>query len=126
LSNQIGALETILGAKLFTRKTKSAVTLTHPGKRFLVEAKATLKKATHAELVGRQAARGHAGSIAVGFILSAAFSGMVSSTMSTFRKSYPDVLFHVSRMITFQQFNASSTVHSTLVLPWHHEVIRPV
>ena len=106
LSHQIGALETLLGAKLFTRKTKTAVTLTHPGKRFLVEAQNTLKQAAQAELVGRQAARGHAGSIAVGFILSAGFSGMISSTLIKFRKTHPDVSFQMSRMLTFAQFKA--------------------
>jgi DNA-binding transcriptional LysR family regulator len=35
LSHQIRALETMLGAKLFARRTKSAVALTHSGKRFV-------------------------------------------------------------------------------------------
>ena len=66
LSHQIRALETLLGAKLLTRKTKSAVALTHSGRRFLVEAQNTLKQAAHAEQVGRRAGRGEAGSISVG------------------------------------------------------------
>src|SRR5262249_9009477 len=74
LSAQIQALETMLGAQLFTRKTRS-VALTHVGKRFLEEARATIKLADQAELVGRQAARGETGSIAVGYIFSAACSG---------------------------------------------------
>jgi hypothetical protein len=57
LSAQIQALEAMLGAQLFTRKTRS-VALTHVGKRFLEEARATLKQADQAELAGRQAARG--------------------------------------------------------------------
>jgi DNA-binding transcriptional LysR family regulator len=108
LSHQIRSLETLLGAKLFTRKTKSAVTLTHPGKRFLIEAQNTLKQADHAELVGRQAARGQAGSIAVGFILSAGFSGLMSSTLIKFRKLHTDVSFAMFRMLTFAQFKALS------------------
>ena len=106
LSHQIGSLETLLGAKLFTRKTNSAVSLTHPGKRFLIEAQNTLKQAAQAEMVGRQAGRGEAGSIAVGFILSAGFSGLISSTMVKFRKLHPDVTFQAFRMLTFAQFNA--------------------
>src|SRR5882672_9320947 len=66
LSAQIQALETSLGAQLFARKTRS-VALTHVGKRFLEEARATLKQAEQAELVGRRAARGDLGSIVVGF-----------------------------------------------------------
>ena len=106
LSHQIGALETMLGAKLFTRKTKTAVALTHPGKRFLIEALATLRQAAQAEMVGRQAARGYTGSIAVGFILSAGFSGLISSTLIRFKKTHPDVSFQISRMLTFAQFKA--------------------
>ena len=106
LSHQIGALETMLSAKLLTRKTKSAVSLTNSGKRFLVEAQETLKQAAQAELVGRRAARGEAGSISVGFILSAGFSGLISSTLVKFRKTHPDVSFQMCRMLTFPQFKA--------------------
>lgn len=106
LSHQIGALETLLGARLFTRKTRSAVALTHAGKRFLVEARETLKQAAHAEQVGRRAARGDTGSIVIGYILSAASSGLISSIVSNFRKSHPDVSIQLRRMLTFAQFNA--------------------
>ena len=106
LSHQIGALETLLGAKLFTRKTKSAVALTHSGKRFLIEAQETLKQAAHAELVGRRAGRGDAGSISVGYVFSAGCGGLVSSTLASFRKSHPDVSFQLARMPTFAQFKA--------------------
>ena len=106
LSHQIGALESMLGAKLFFRRTKSAVALTQPGKRFLVEAYATLKQAAQAELIGRRAARGDVGSIAVGHIFSAGFSGMISSTIIDFRKSHPDVTIQLRRKLTFEQFRA--------------------
>ena len=106
LSHQINALEGLLGTKLLTRKTKSAVALTHSGRSFLIEAQETLKAAAHAELIGRRAGRGDAGSIAVGFILSAAASGLVSSTLVNFKKIHPDVSFQISRMLTFAQFKA--------------------
>jgi DNA-binding transcriptional LysR family regulator len=108
LSHQIGALETLLGAKLFTRKTKSAVTLTNTGKHFLVEAQETLKQATRAEQVGRRAGRGEAGSISVGYVFSAGVSGLVGETLSAFRKSHPEVLFQLARMSTFAQFKGLS------------------
>ena len=79
LSHQIGALETMLGAKLLTRKTKSAVALTNAGKRFLIAAREALKQAAYAETVGRHAARGDTGSIAVGYVFSAGCGGLVSS-----------------------------------------------
>lgn len=108
LSHQIGALETMLGAKLFTRKTKSAVSLTEPGKRFLVEAYATLKQAAQAEQIGRRAARGEVGSIAIGYIISIGCSGVVSSSLIDFRRKHPDVSVQLRRLLTFEQFKALS------------------
>jgi DNA-binding transcriptional LysR family regulator len=108
LSHQIGALEAMLGAKLFTRRTKSAVGLTHSGKRFLVEAQETLKQAAHAELVGRRAGRGDAGSISIGYVLSAGFSGLLSTSLARFREKHPDVTFQVARIQTVEQFKALS------------------
>ena len=92
LSAQIQSLEAMLGAQLFTRKTRS-VALTQVGKRFLEEARATLKQADQAELVGRQAARGDIGSIAVGYVLSASCGGLVSQPIIEFKKSHPNVSF---------------------------------
>jgi DNA-binding transcriptional LysR family regulator len=105
LSAQIQALEALLGAQLFTRKTRS-VALTHVGKRFLDEARATLKQAEQAELVGRRAARGDMGSIAVGYVLSAACKGYVASSILEFSKSHPDVSFQLRKMETFPQMKA--------------------
>jgi DNA-binding transcriptional LysR family regulator len=59
LSNQIRALGT----------TKSAVALTQTDRRFLEEARATLRQAEMAELIGKRAARDDVGSIVVGYIL---------------------------------------------------------
>jgi DNA-binding transcriptional LysR family regulator len=105
LSAQIQALEAMLGAQLFTRKTRS-VALTQVGKRFLDEARATLKQADQAELVGRQAARGDIGSIAAGYVLSASCGGLVSRAVIDFRKSHPDVSFHLRKMETIPQMKA--------------------
>jgi DNA-binding transcriptional LysR family regulator len=105
LSAQIQALEAMLGAQLFTRKTRS-VTLTHVGKRFLDEARATIKQADQAELVGRQAARGEIGSIAVGYVLSASCGGLVSAPITEFKKSHPNVSFHLRKMETIPQMKA--------------------
>jgi DNA-binding transcriptional LysR family regulator len=106
LSHQIRALETLLGAKLLTRKTKRAVALTQPGQRFLVEARETLNAADHAERIGRRAARGEVGSIAIGYVFSAGCSGLISSTVINFRKTHPDVSIQLRRMLTFAQFKA--------------------
>ncbi len=78
LSNQIQALERMLGAQLLSRRKKSAVSLTQTGKRFLEEARATLQQAENAELVGKRAARGDIGSIEIGYILSASCIGIAA------------------------------------------------
>ncbi|HWK96623.1 MAG TPA: LysR substrate-binding domain-containing protein [Pseudolabrys sp.] len=104
LSHQILALETMLGAKLFLRRTKSTVALTQAGKRFLTEAYATLKQASHAEMIGRRAARGDIGSIALGYIFSAGMSGFVSQQLAAFREEHPGIDLQLRRAVTFDQF----------------------
>src|SRR5215475_1869678 len=99
LSAQIQALESSLGAQLFTRKTRS-VALTHVGKRFLDEARATLRQADQAEMVGRRAARGDLGSIALGCVLSGVFGGIVPRSIIGFRTTHPDVTIHTRAMPT--------------------------
>lgn len=106
LSHQIQALEKMLGAQLLSRKKKSAVALTHTGKRFLEEARATLKQAENAELVGKRAARGDIGSIAIGYILSASSTGLLPELIASFQKDNPGVTLHISRMDTFPQMKA--------------------
>jgi len=106
LSHQIQALETMLGAQLLSRKKKSAVSLTQTGKRFLEEARATLRQAENAELVGKRAARGDIGSIAIGYILSAACIGLLPELIAAFQKENPNVLFQINRMETFPQMKA--------------------
>jgi len=106
LSHQIQALETMLGAQLLSRKTKSAVSLTQTGKRFLEEARATLRQAENAELVGKRAARGDIGSIAIGYILSASCIGLLPEMIEEFQKENPGVSLQLTRMETFPQMKA--------------------
>jgi DNA-binding transcriptional LysR family regulator len=105
LSAQIQTLEAILGARLFTRKTRSVV-LTSVGKRFLAEAQEVLRRAEHAETMVRRFAKGEEGSIAVGYILSAAYGGLVASSIVDFRTSHPDVTVQLRRMQTLPQMAA--------------------
>src|SRR5262249_34509664 len=105
-SPHIHARETMLGAQLLSRGKKSAVSLTQTGKRFLEEARATLRQAENAELVGKRAARGDIGSIAIGYILSAASIGLLPEMIATFQKENPNVSMHIVRMETFPQMKA--------------------
>jgi DNA-binding transcriptional LysR family regulator len=105
LSAQIQALETMLGARLFARKTRS-VALTHVGKLFLEEARATLRRAEQAELVGRRLAKGEMGTITVGCVLSTTFGGIVPWSISNFRATHPAVTFQARAMATVAQMKA--------------------
>ncbi len=106
LSHQIQALERMLGAQLLSRKKKSAVALTHTGERFLEEARATLRQAENAELVGKRAARGDIGTVAIGYILSASCMGLLPDLIGNFRKANPGVSLQIVRMETFPQMKA--------------------
>jgi DNA-binding transcriptional LysR family regulator len=106
LSQQIRALENMLGARLFKRRTKSAVELTHAGRRFLSEAQASLKQIAHAELIGRRAARGDTGLIALGYVFSASCSGLISKAIKQFNQSHPDISIQARLVETLPQFKA--------------------
>jgi DNA-binding transcriptional LysR family regulator len=106
LSHQIRALETMLGAQLLSRRKKSAVSLTQTGTRFLEEARATLRQAENAELVGKRAARGDIGSIAIGYILSASCIGLLPEMIEEFQRENPGVSLQLKRMETFPQMKA--------------------
>jgi DNA-binding transcriptional LysR family regulator len=75
------------------RQTRS-VALTDVGRRFLEEARATLRQADQAELIGA-AARGKIGSVAVAYVLSAAFAGLSSSIQ--FKAAHPTSPFSSPR-----------------------------
>ena len=88
------------------RGANSAVSLTQTGKRFLEEARATLKQAENAELIGKRAARGDIGSIEIGYILSASCIGMVPEMIGDFQRDNPNVSVQIVRMETFPQLKA--------------------
>lgn len=101
LSNQIGALETSLRVRLFDRKTKKGVTLTNAGSRLLDEARTTIRQAGIAEHVGRQAGLGEAGTITVGYALTASLMGFLPHAIRNFLARHPSVAFDVRRTETF-------------------------
>src|SRR2546430_15351709 len=84
LTQQIQVLEADLGVMLF-RRTKRSVVLTEAGRRFLEEARATLRQAEQAAQVARQAARGEIGRIEIGYVTSASCLGLIPSVVAAFR-----------------------------------------
>jgi len=90
LSQQIKALEEIVGASLFDR-TQRSVALTAAGDYFLTEARETLAHAKTALTVAQRAGRGDIGKIAVGYVGSATYTGALVTIVGGFREAYPNV-----------------------------------
>jgi len=97
LSQQIKALEDIIGAALFDR-TQRSVRLTTAGEYFMVEARETLAHAQTAMIMARRAGRGEIGQVAVGYVGSATYTGALVSIVSAFREDFPDVDIHLFEM----------------------------
>lgn len=89
LSQQIGALEEILGVRLFHRNRRK-VELTIAGQEFAVEAPKILAQAQRATLIAQKAARGEVGRIEIGYVASTAFTGVLQKSVSSFRTTHPE------------------------------------
>jgi DNA-binding transcriptional LysR family regulator len=105
LTQQIQVLEADLGVVLF-RRTKRSVALTEAGRRFLEEARATLRQAEQAAQVARQAARGEIGRLEIGYVTSASCLGLIPSVLASFHRENPWVELRLHRMETVRQLNA--------------------
>lgn len=90
LSVQIKQLEDRLGTPLFVR-TKRRVHLTQAGEIFLREAVATLSQAQRTLDTGLRAARGEVGHIALGYVGSALWSGLIGNLVCAFKKRMPQI-----------------------------------
>jgi DNA-binding transcriptional LysR family regulator len=97
LTHQIQALERILGARLLNR-TKRSVELTEAGSLFLEEARMTLRQAERARQVGERAGRGELGCIEIGYVSSTPATGVLSSSVFSFRQAYPSVDLRLTEM----------------------------
>ncbi|WP_168788320.1 LysR substrate-binding domain-containing protein [Paraburkholderia aromaticivorans] len=122
LSQQIKRLETDLGVRLLNRNKRAAITLTDAGDVFLVEAKAALRQLERADRIGRLAARGEAGHVALGYIGSAVTTGLLPDTLRAFRMASPDVRMHVVAMETPTQLERLSdgTIDVGFIRPRAH------
>jgi DNA-binding transcriptional LysR family regulator len=91
LSQQIMALETILGAPLLDR-SRRAVQLTQSGEVLYREAVKILMQVDATMIAVNRAGRGEIGQISIGYVASAAYSGVVFETIRKFKQEYPDGL----------------------------------
>ncbi|MGB7799768.1 LysR family transcriptional regulator [Buttiauxella sp.] len=102
LSQQIQTLEQQIGARLLARTNRS-VNLTAAGIQFLQDARQILSQV---EVAAGRAARlhqGETGELRIGFTSSAPFIKTVSDSLSTFRRSYPDVHLQMQEINTREQ-----------------------
>jgi DNA-binding transcriptional LysR family regulator len=102
LTQQIQSLERDLGARLFQR-TKRSVHLTIAGRLTLEQATRTLEQAERTATIARKAGRGEQGSVEIGYVGSAAFSGILSKITFDYRKTNPDIELHLHELDITQQ-----------------------
>ncbi|PKR53155.1 LysR substrate-binding domain-containing protein [Thalassospira marina] len=111
LSIQIKALEEELGGALFDR-TSRQVALSPMGQIFLPEAQKIMDQANQARDAARRAAKGELGSIRIGFVGNAFFSGLLSQDLRQFRAACPDVSIELCELPARKQ--ADQIMHRTL------------
>jgi len=109
LSRQIQGLERELGVRLLNRGRRSLVTLTEAGVALLGEAQLALQQLERAEATARRAARGEIGRLEIGYVVSAALSGVLPRTLERFRALRPDVRVRLTAMETPRQLEALRT-----------------
>jgi len=107
LSQQIKQLERELGVELLAR-TKRRVTLTEPGRLFLVEARRTLAQAAGAADVARRAAAGAAGRLRVAYV-DIALWGVLPAVLRAYRERHPRVALTLVERMPARQLAALRT-----------------
>ena len=100
LSRQIQQLEHSVGLTLIAR-TNRAVRLTSAGKSFLRSTTDLLERAEVAVLTARQAERGEAGAIALGFVPSAGLE-FVPRIVEAIAAALPNVMFEPTEMMSYE------------------------
>ncbi|SOE92445.1 transcriptional regulator, LysR family [Burkholderia sp. D7] len=97
LTKQIQETEQLLNVRLFHR-TKRSVALTAAGEAYLPEALAALTHLSRGQELAALAQRGELGRIEVAYVASAAFAGVLQSTLRGFRKDHPRIEIVLSEL----------------------------
>jgi DNA-binding transcriptional LysR family regulator len=106
LSRQIRALEQQVGTQLLRRGRRSAVGLTDAGSALLSESRTALAQLERAAVSARRAGRGEIGRLAIGYVASAALSGVLPRSLADFRVARPQVEIDLLAMETPRQLAA--------------------
>jgi DNA-binding transcriptional LysR family regulator len=104
LSQQIASLEALVGTRLLDR-SKRLFRLALPGQVFLAEARKTLAQADTAFAAVQRAARGETGRVSIGYVASAAYSGVLTEVISAFRDTHPEVELVLIEMEMLRQLD---------------------
>lgn len=102
LSQQIQALEEMVGARLLARNNRN-VSLTQAGEMFLKEAYQVLDQVGRAAEKAARLDRGELGEMTIGFTSSAPFIGVVSRSLRAFRQHSPQVHIKMREINAKQQ-----------------------
>lgn len=102
LSQQIQALEEMVGARLLARNNRN-VSLTQAGEMFLKEVYQVLDQVNRAAEKAARLERGELGELTIGFTSSAPFISVVSRSLRAFRQAAPEVHIKMREINTKQQ-----------------------
>ncbi|WP_075181724.1 LysR family transcriptional regulator [Pantoea sp. 1.19] len=113
LSQQIMALEALLGARLLSRTNRS-VQLTAAGEQFLLDARQIVQQTAQAAERAARLHQGLEGELRIGFTSSAPLIPAVSDALLRFRQRYPAVHISMREMNTRQQLTPLEEGHLDL------------
>ncbi|MCV9921567.1 LysR family transcriptional regulator [Pseudomonas sp. BT-42-2] len=94
LSRQIQDMERELGVRLFERNQRE-VNLTAAGQALLLEAEQAVRQFDAAQLGAQRAGRGESGLIELGYVASAAYSGILQAQVTRFSAAHPNVRMNI-------------------------------
>lgn len=106
VSKRLRRLEDRIEAELVDRSNRRTIELTRLGNLYLAEARAALRRLETAERIGRNLGRGEAGPLRIGYVFSAAMTGLVTRLARGLAAARPALELDFSLMETPEQLAA--------------------